>query len=74
MNNRVNQLVEQLQDGTATMREVLLTVPREARANEQGQRGIYILNQLVVKRYSRRYWYVGASLLRLDDAVKAVTR
>lgn len=74
MNNRVEQLLEK----EASMREVLLAMPREMRAREQGMVSVFTFgprrSQITVKRYSRKYWYVGASLLRLDDAEKAVSK
>ncbi len=70
----MNSRVEQLIDKEAPMREVLLAMPRASRARAQGMPTTITLNRIVIKRYSRRYWYVGASRLRLEDAALAAER
>ena len=56
--------------GELMIEEQLLKMARSERAKAQGNSGIYTVNGVVVKRLSRRFWQVGASQLKLEQATK----
>ncbi len=54
------------------IRAALLLIPRESRARAQRMKSVFEFNGIIIKRSSKRFWFVGASLLRLDEAVRAL--